>query len=364
MGAQQAVNRDLRAAPAARPASRFEQARRQVSRYFNLSTVISTAIIAAVAAMVAVANVRDVRRSRTPYTRPDAIGTRGARTTRDDLNRRIASLRQRLDRQPQDVGAAVMLADALMRQTRVTGNAGLAIEAEQALKRSLDGDVANYDANRMLATVYLSQHRFREAIAMAEKTRAARPFDPVNFGIIGDGHLELGEFTEAFDAFDRMMALRPSAASYARVAYARELQGNTAGAVESMKLAADATPADDLEGLAWYQAQLGDLYFQLGKIQEAEAAYISASHAFPGHPFAVLGYARVLAERGEVTSALGLLQELAATAPTADLAARTANLLDRLGRHDEAASQMAIARANGWTGEATRPTLARRVVRR
>jgi hypothetical protein len=65
-----------------------------------------------------------------------------------------------------------------------------------------------------------------------------------------------------------------------------------------------------------------------------------------------------------VTSALGLLQELAATAPTADLAARTANLLDRLGRHDEAASQMAIARANGWTGEATWPTLARRVVRR
>jgi predicted Zn-dependent protease len=139
----------------------------------------------------------------------------------------------------------MMLADALLRQTRVTGNAGLAIEAEQALTRSLDGDVANYDANRMLATVYLSQHRFREAIIAAEKTRDARPHDPVNYGIIGDGHLELGEHTEAFDAFDRMMTLRPSAGAYARVAYARELQGNVAGAVESMKLAADASAADD-----------------------------------------------------------------------------------------------------------------------
>jgi tetratricopeptide (TPR) repeat protein len=186
---------------------------------------------------------------------------------------------------------------------------------------------------------------------MAEKTRAARPFDPANYGIIGDGHLELGELTEAFAAFDRMMALRPSATSYARVAYARELQGNLAGAVESMKLAADATPPDDLEGLAWYRAQLGDLYFQLGKTREAEAAYIGASQAFPGHPFAVVGYARVLAERGELTSALALLQELAAAAPTADLAARMANLLDRLGRHDEAARQMAIARAAaGWVG--------------
>src|SRR5262249_35687804 len=97
------------------------------------------------------------------------------------------------------------------------------------------------------------------AIAMAEKTHAARPYDPVNYGIIGDGHLELGENTEAFDAFDRMMALRPSAASYARVAYARELQGNLAGAVESMTLAANATPPDDLEGLAWSYAELGAL---------------------------------------------------------------------------------------------------------
>jgi hypothetical protein len=46
-------------------------------RHLNFSTMISTAIIAAVAAMVAIANVRDVRRSRSAYTRPDVIGTRG-----------------------------------------------------------------------------------------------------------------------------------------------------------------------------------------------------------------------------------------------------------------------------------------------
>jgi hypothetical protein len=69
---------------------------RTVKRYANVSTLTSLAIIAAVAAMVAVANVRDVRRGRAAYTRPDAIGTRGAKTTREDLVRRIADLRQRL----------------------------------------------------------------------------------------------------------------------------------------------------------------------------------------------------------------------------------------------------------------------------
>ena len=315
---------------------------------------ISIAIIAAVAAMVAVANIRDVRRSRALDTRPDRIGAFGAKTTRDDLNRRIGDLRSRLSQRPEDLGLAVLLADALLRQTRVTGNAGLAFEAEQAVTRALDGGTANYDGNRTLAAIYLSQHRFREAIAIAERNRQARPDDPVNDGVIGDAHLELGEYTEAFDAFDRMMTRRPSAAAYARVAYARELQGNLNGAVQAMQLAADATAAGDPEALAWYQAQLGDLYLRLEKPREAESAYDAASHTFPGYPFAVVGSSRVLAARGDLSGALMRLQQLSQDAPTPDVAARMGDLLHRLGRRDEAERQFAIAEA-GWRTDAPEP---------
>ena len=49
----------------------------------------------------------------------------------DDLARRSRAARRghggTAARQPDDVGAAVLLADALLRQTRVTGNAGLAV---------------------------------------------------------------------------------------------------------------------------------------------------------------------------------------------------------------------------------------------
>ncbi len=304
--------------------------------------------------MVAVANWRDVRQSRVAPTRAPQLGTRGAGTGREDLGKRIVDLRTRVAARPDDVGLAVTLADALVRQTRITGNAGLALEAEAALRRALIADPGSYDANRELGSLLLSQHRFREAIAVGEKNRDARPYDPLNYGVIGDGHLELGEYQQAFDAFDKMMALRPSAAAYARVAYARELQGNLTGAVESMKLAADATPPDDPEALAWHHAQVGDLDLRLGKLHEAEAEYIAASHAFPGHPFAMMGYARLLAARGEKTGALTMLQELARTAPTPDLAARTGDLLDQLGRHDEAERQYALAEA-GWRVDAPEP---------
>ena len=323
-------------------------------KLFAPSTIVSVVIIAAVAAMVAVANYRDVRRSRVMATRPSTLGVRGARTGREDLGARIKDLRAKLAARPEDTGAAVMLADALVRQTRISGNAGLAIEAEAALRRSLNDDPANYDVNRELGSLLLSQHRFREAISVGEKNRDARPYDPINYGVIGDGHLELGEYDAAFAAFDKMMALRPSAASYARVAYARELQGNLTGAVAAMKLAADATPPEDPEALAWHHAQLGDLYLRLGQLHEAEAAYIASSHAFPGHPFAIAGYARLLAARGDRSGALALLQELALHAPTPDVAARTGDLLAQLGRTDEAERQYALAES-GWRVDAPEP---------
>lgn len=325
-------------------------------RLFAPSSIVSIAIIAAVAAMVAVANLRS-RESRASdgrqaHWRP--MGTRGAGSGREDLGRRIVELRAAVMKRPEDVGAAVMLADALVRQTRITGNAGLAIEAEGVLKRALANDLSNYDANRALGSLLLSQHRFREAVTVGERNRDARPYDAINYGVIGDGYLELGDYDKAFEAFDTMMSLRPSAASYARVAYARELQGHLTGAIESMTLAVDATPPDDPEALAWHRAQVGDLYLRLGRMREAESAYIAASHAFPGHPFAMTGFARLLAARGEVGSALALLQELAKTAPTPDLAARTGDLLAQLGRRDEAERQYALAEA-GWRADAPEP---------
>ena len=167
-----------------------------------------------------------------------------------------------------------------MRDARVTGSAGLAYRAEQILEKALQRDPGNYDVNRTLGGVYLSQHRFKEAIAIAERNRKERPYDPVNYGVIGDGYIELGEYTEAFDAFDRMMLLKPGASAYARVAYARELQGNLTGALESMQLAADATAPADREGLAWAQAHVGELNLQLGRLRDAKDAFIAARRRF------------------------------------------------------------------------------------
>src|SRR6187401_149096 len=57
----------------------------------------------------------------------------GSSTSRDALIQTITTMRARVAREPGDVRAAVQFADALIRQTRVTGNGGLANDAEHVL---------------------------------------------------------------------------------------------------------------------------------------------------------------------------------------------------------------------------------------
>ena len=206
------------------------------------------------------------------------------------------------------------------------------LRAEQALLRVLHDEPADYEARRMLATVYLSEHRFRDAIREAGRARDERPRDDWNYGVMGDGHLELGEYDEAFASFKQMMDLRPTAAAYARVSYALELQGKLDAAIEAMRLSTDATPPTDLESIAWHHAQLGDLHREAGRLDRAAIEYAWAEHAFPGHPFADLGGARLAEAKGDLVTALAAYEKVSATAPTPDVHARLGELYDRLGR--------------------------------
>ena len=78
----------------------------------------------------------------------------------------------------------------------------------------------------MVAAVLLSQHRFGDAIAEANKAMAMDPRDAWNYGAAGDGYMELGDYTRAFEAYDRMGQLQPGPPAYARTSYGLEIKGD------------------------------------------------------------------------------------------------------------------------------------------
>src|SRR6476646_2342787 len=214
---------------------------------------IGLTILAAAAAAVlphVVPNARSPQEA--PMSIGPAVGMPGAPpTTSSGLTQRIEEMEARLRGAPTDPGAAVLLADALLRQARATNDGRPAGRASQVLNAALKEHPRQYDVLRLLGATYLSQHRFRQALDVARQSRDLRPDDAWNYGVMGDAQIELGDYPQAFDAFDRMSALRPSAASYARVAYARELRGDMTGALAAMEMAASATAPNDPEAQAW-----------------------------------------------------------------------------------------------------------------
>ena len=283
------------------------------------------------------------------------LGTGHVSTSRVDLEHTVATMRERVGKRPDDAPAAVTLADALLRQTRVSGNAGLASEAERVLLAVLKRDRDRYDARRMLAATYLSQHRFADALREAERCRAQRTDDAWVLGVIGDAHIERGEYDAAFEAFDRMATIRPSAAAYARVAYARELQGDLTGALQTMRMAAEATSAHDPESLAWHHAQLGQLHLEIGELANARREFLAADHAFPEHPFAQVGLARVAEAGGDIRTALARVLALLETSPTPADLAYAGDLMTKLGQTDAAERQYRLAEA-AWRADAPEPS--------
>jgi pentatricopeptide repeat protein len=265
-----------------------------------------------------------------------AVGMPGAPpTSASGLQERISDMEKRLRDQPGDVGAAVLLADALLRQARATNDGRPTSRASEVLKTVLTEDPVQYDALRMLGAIDLSQHHFRDALAVARRATDIRPDDAWNYGVMGDALVELGEYDKAFEMFDKMMALRPSPTAYARVSYARELRGDLQGALQAMELAAKSTPPQDLEAQAWYAAHIGELYLRMGMFDEADRAYRQALFVYPAYPHAVIGQGKLKVARGDRAGALALYLDQMKRTPTLDLAARIGDLYAEAGNREE-----------------------------
>ena len=269
---------------------------------------------------------------------------------------RITEMEARLAAQPDDVRAAVLLADALLRQTRVTGNAGLArprrAGAEEARSSTIPATTTRIGCSaRCTCRSTGSATRSRSA----EKSRAARPYDPVNYGVIGDGHLELGDYERGV----RRLRSHDAAAAERGGVRARGVRARAAGQSRRRDRVDEAGGRRDQRRRS-RGARL-DARADRRAVSSARASCTTRSRSspsrrrrFPAIRSPSSATRRRSRRKAIATGALTLLQDLARTSPTPDLAARIGDLLERLGRHDEAPS--GSTRSPKPAGASTRPS--------
>jgi tetratricopeptide (TPR) repeat protein len=310
----------------------------------RLALVVGTIAIAVFAAVVRDVGWHRSIESADAISVAPAIGMPGAPpSSTEGLRERITDMENRLRERPHDGGAAVLLAEALLRQGRVTGDGRPAARASEVLKAALKDNPSAYDPLHMLGAIYLSQHKFRDALEIGRRARDLRPHDAWNYGVMADALIELGEYDQAFEATDTMAGMRPNAAAYSRVSYARELRGDLDGALEAMQMAASATTSRDPEAQAWYASQLGELYLRIGKLDDADLEFRRASFVFPEYLIAMVGMGKVKAARGDHASALAIYLQQLKRSPSLDLAARLGDLYLREGNSAQAEHYFQLA---------------------
>jgi tetratricopeptide (TPR) repeat protein len=252
----------------------------------------------------------------------------------------VARLERELRSDHNDPERLAELGLAYQVRWRETGNAAFLPLSERALRDALRLRPRDTSATLALGNLALIRHDFRGALALGRRARRLAPFAARPYGVVGDALVELGRYRSAFVTFDRMTALKPSLASYARIAYARELIGDRARAAAAMRLALDAAGGLP-EPTAWARVELAKLALGDGRVRAADRHVRAALAAFPGYVLALEQRSRVEAAQGRLGAAVASARRAVASVPLPQLVALLGDLLERQGRTVEAARQRA-----------------------
>jgi tetratricopeptide (TPR) repeat protein len=253
----------------------------------------------------------------------------------------VLSLEQQVRVRPKDSRGLTSLGLAYQQRARETADASYLSRSEEALRRALALAPRDPIVTGGLATLALSRHQFRHALALARRAHTLAPDSVRPFAALGDAEIELGRYREAFKTFDTMARLKPSLAAYSRISYARELLGDVKGAISAMKLALDAAIGQP-EALAWTHLQLGKLSWSVGQTGTAEREYRAALAAFPGYVYAYDALAQVEAARGHLRRAIALEGRAASAVPFPQFVATLGDLERARGNEHEARRQYAL----------------------
>ena len=194
---------------------------------------------------------------------------------------------------PEDVKSTLALATLYIQEARVTGDYNYYdAAAMHYVEAALEKEPENFEALTLKSILQLSQHHFADALETAGKAKQINPYNAYVYGIMVDGHVEMGNYKAAVENSDQMVAIRPDIRSYSRISYLREIHGDYPGAIEAMKMAVDAGAYGD-EPTAWARIQLARLYENIGELKNAEMHYTIALDQRPGYAYAIAGMGNI-----------------------------------------------------------------------
>ncbi|MGO4919091.1 tetratricopeptide repeat protein [Maribacter spongiicola] len=176
-----------------------------------------------------------------------------------------------------------------------TGDIEFLKKAEKSLKKAVDiANIGKPGFYRSLARNYISQHRFKEALQLADSAATIGGDKNEIHSLYFDLHMELGNYTLAEQYLDSLKNMSDFGYMI-RIAKWNDYKGDldtTINFMEKARTKAELSKNKDL--MLWSYTNLGDYYGHAGRIQDSYSHYIKALEIDPNNAYAKKGIAWIV----------------------------------------------------------------------
>lgn len=219
------------------------------------------------------------------------------------------------------------------RYFKETGDIAYLKKAEQSLKKAVAiAAIGKETYLRALARNYISQHRFKEALLLANEAKALGGGVNDSNSLLFDVHMELGNYQLAETYLDSIKNL--SDFGYLiRLSKWNDYKGDLDTTIVFMEKAkAKAIASKHKELILWSYTNLADYYGHAGRIEESYQYFLSALQLDPNNAYAKKGIAWIIFSHDKnPKEALRILDSVTATYKAPDYYLLKAEIADYMG---------------------------------
>jgi tetratricopeptide (TPR) repeat protein len=271
--------------------------------------------------------------------------------TGDSRNDKEISRLQRQLRNGKNIQVGLeQLGWAFVAKARESFDPGFYKLAEQCARSVEKRNPQSQEAMLLRAHVLQNLHRFKESETLARRLVQLRGLS-FDYGLLGDALMEQGKLSDAVEAYQRMMNLKPDLRAYARAAHMRWLKGDLAGAIEAMQLAVSAASPSDAESAAWVNTRLAFYEFQAVHVDDAEQRCAFALSLQNNYAPTLLLKGKILLAQNRFSEAVDALQNAAKLNPLPEYQWTLAEALRADGRENEASEIEVQLRKHGASSD-------------
>ncbi|WP_395052273.1 tetratricopeptide repeat protein [Flavobacterium sp.] len=210
----------------------------------------------------------------------------------ENANKEIDFWQNKFNAAPDQYSFLSQISSNYSKLFEITANIDYLIKAEELLVQSNEAlRYSNVGTIRSLARNYISQHRFKEALVLANKALAIGEGMKETQKLLFDVQMELGDYVAAENAL-KQIKNNKDFDYLIRISKWSDHQGNLDKAISFMESASKIAEFNNNEYLKiWSYSNLGDMNGHAGKIKESYNYYLKTLQLDANNTYALKGIA-------------------------------------------------------------------------